>query len=232
MKDPYLYENINVLKNLEQIKDIKELELFENRMTTLAILKLIKENPKIKDIHSIKEIHQVLFEKVYSWAGDYRTINIYKHEPLLNGLSVPYSPATNIKQDLISLNKLFLSQKWIGLNRKSVATQLTVLISKLWRIHPFREGNTRTVATFTHLLLNHLGITFNIEIISTHAKYFRNALVMASLDERPEQHFLENMLFDSIHINPIGRKTSKYKKIKDYSVETYEYDYHYIEKKL
>jgi len=229
MKDPYVYEDVNVLKNLEHIKDTKKLELFENRITTLAILKLIKETPKINDLLTIKEIHRILFEKVYAWAGEYRTINIYKHEPLLNGLSVPYSPATNIKQDLISLNNLFHSQKWVGLNRKSVATQLTLLISALWKIHPFREGNTRTVATFTFLLLKHYRISFNFEIISNHAKYFRNALVMASLDESPEIHYLENMLFDAIKIKPIAINLSKYKKIKDYEVETYEYDYHYTE---
>ena len=229
MKDPYLYEDVKVLKNLEQIKDVKDLELFENRMTTLGILKLIKETPKIKDIYSIKDIHQVLFEKVYVWAGEYRTINIYKHEPLLNGLSIPYSSAKNINQDLMSLNKLLLMQNWVGLSRKSVATQLTLLISKLWKIHPFREGNTRAVASFTFLLLKQYGISFNFEIISTHAKYFRNALVMASLDESPEIDYLENMLFDSINIKPIASNISKYKKIKDYEVETYEYNYHYTE---
>jgi cell filamentation protein len=229
MKDPYLYEDVKVLKNLEQIKDVKDLELFENRMTTLGILKLIKETPTIKDIYSIKDIHQVLFEKVYVWAGEYRTINIYKHEPLLNGLSIPYSGAKNINQDLMNLNKVLLTQNWVGLSRKSVATQLTLLISELWKIHPFREGNTRAVATFTFLLLKQYGISFNFEIISTHAKYFRNALVMASLDESPEIHYLENMLFDSIKLKPIASKVSNYKKIKDYEVETYEYNYHYTE---
>lgn len=229
MKDPYLYEDVNILKNLKQIKDLKGLELFENRMTTLGILKLIKETPKVKDIYSIKDIHQVLFEKVYVWAGEYRTINIYKHEPLLNGLSIPYSGAKNINQDLMNLNKVLLTQNWVGLSRKSVATQLTLLISKLWKIHPFREGNTRAVATFTFLLLKQYGISFNFEIISTHTKYFRNALVMASLDESPEIHYLENMLFDSIKLKPIASNISKYKKIKDYEVETYEYNYHYTE---
>lgn len=229
MKDPYLYGEVGVLKNLESIKDRKELELFENRMSTLGILKLIKEKPKIKDINSIKEIHHVLFEKVYAWAGEHRTINIYKQEPLLNGLSVPYSIAKNIKQDLMRLNEIFLTQKWVGLNRKSVATQLTLIISQLWKIHPFREGNTRAVATFTYLLLMQYGISFNFDIISTNAKYFRNALVMASLDESPEIHYLENMLFDSMNIKPIASNVSNYKKIKDYEVETYEYDYHYTE---
>ena len=52
---------------------------------------------------------------------------------------------------------------------------------------------------------------------------------MASLDESPEIHYLENMLFDSMNIKPIASKISKYKKIKYYEVENYEYDYHYTE---
>jgi len=110
-----------------------------------------------------------------------------------------------------------------------LANQLSLLISEVWKIDPFREGNTRTVATFTYLLLKHYGISFNFEIIPTHAKYFRNALVMTSLDESPEIHYLENMLFDSIKIKPIAINLSKYKKIKDHEVETYEYDDHYTE---
>jgi cell filamentation protein len=129
----------------------------------------------------------------------------------------------------MELNEFFDLQKWVGLNRKAVAKQITLLISKLWKIHPYREGNTRTVAIFTYLLLKHHGILLNFDIMSNHAKYFRNALVMASLDESPEIHHLEKMMFDLITIKSKGVKTSSFKKIKDYEVEGYEYEYHYTE---
>jgi cell filamentation protein len=91
------------------------------------------------------------------------------------------------------------------------------------------EGNTRTVAIFTYLLLKQHGILLNFDIMSNHAKYFRNALVMASLDESPEIHHLEKMMFDLLTIKRNRGTNSKYKRIKDYAVEKYEYEYHYTE---
>jgi cell filamentation protein len=229
MKDPYLYDDVQVLKNIKGIKDAKILDAYENRMTTLGILKLIKDSPSIQTINSIKQIHHVLFEKVYTWAGEYRTINIYKREPIINGLSVPYSPAKNIKQDLITLQAKFKTLYWEKLPHSSLAKQLSVLISSLWKIHPFREGNTRLVTMFMYLLLKQYHAELNVDFISKNAKYFRNALVMASLEESPESHYIENIIFDSIQLRPISSKHSKYKKIKNFDVENYQYDYHYAE---
>jgi cell filamentation protein len=229
MKDPYIDHDVQVLKNIKNIKDEKVLDEFENRMSTLGILKLIKNSPLIRNIDNIQEIHHVLFEKVYIWAGEYRTINIYKHEPIINGLSVSYSPAKNIKQDLITLQAIFNTQCWKKLPRLLLARQLSALISRLWKIHPFREGNTRAVTLFMYLLLKQNQVELNIDFITHHAKYFRNALVMASLEESPELHYLENIIFDSIQLRPISIKRKKYKKINDFDVEKYQYDYHYSE---
>ena len=95
------------------------------------------------------------------------------------------------------------------------------VISRLWRIHCFREGNTRTTITFLHLFMKQLKLKANIDFIGKHAKYFRNALVMASIDKYSEYEHLTNILLDSISMKEIDR--GKDKTIREYEVDKYEY---------
>lgn len=71
---------------------------YENATTTLAITKLQKEKFEVNSLKDIIIVHKILFENVYEWAGKIRTINIYKEEPVLNGLSVEYSNYQDIKK--------------------------------------------------------------------------------------------------------------------------------------
>ena len=79
------------------------------------------------------------------------------------------------------------------------------IISSIWQVHSFREGNTRVVTLFLYYFLKKLGFKVNREFIDKHAKYFRNALVLASIDEYSEYNYLEEILKDS-KIEIIGEK--------------------------
>lgn len=57
---------------------------------------------------------------------------------------------------------------------------LAVFISRLWQIHIFGEGNTRTTAVFFIKYLGTLGFSATNDIFADHAWYFRNALVRAN----------------------------------------------------
>ena len=52
------------------------------------------------DFEHLKAIHYFIFKNVYEWAGEKRTINIYKHEQILAGLSVEYSKSEDIDKQL------------------------------------------------------------------------------------------------------------------------------------
>ncbi|WP_330873208.1 hypothetical protein [Aerococcus urinaeequi] len=68
------------------------------------------------------------------------------------------------------------------------------LVARLWLIHPFREGNTRTVMRFAGLFANAKGILLNSKLLRDHANYVRNSLVLYCVDEAPEkEHFLQIM---------------------------------------
>lgn len=198
-------------------------------MSNLALVMLFKSDIMISDVKVIFKIHKTLFENVYEWAGISRTVNIYKSEPILTGLSVEYSLCNLIDKDLSIINQTYFKNNNLrNLNKEDFIHLFTRLIASIWKVHPFREGNTRTISAFAFLLLRQYGHTFNAELIKENAKYFRNALVMASLKEYAEYQYLQKILNDSIGEDNVVTTSDKYKKIKDYNVEDYTYVYHKI----
>ena len=119
MKDPYVYEDTNILINLKDIKKQDELDEYESSIFKLSFIKLKNDNYIIKDVKDIYYIHKALFDKVYSWAGLSRTINIEKSEYVLNGLSVEYSDYSNINNEIEKLNKEFLPKGHINILKRN-----------------------------------------------------------------------------------------------------------------
>ena len=82
---------------------------------------------------------------------------------------------------------------------------LAVFVSRLWQIHIFGEGNTRTTAVFFIKYLRTLGFSVTNDIFAENAWYFRNALVRANytnlqkgIHETTEylEAFLRNLLLN------------------------------------
>ena len=224
VRDKYLYPNTDVLINKFNIKDSKKLDKVEYTYVSLNITYIIDNPIKINSVFDICIIHKILFKDIYEWAGTFRNLNIYKEEPILTGLSVKYSEYKNINRDLNSLDKRFKSTKWNELSYEDTIDEVILIISKLWKIHCFREGNTRAVTTFLYLLMKQINLKVNVLFISNHAKFFRNALVMASIDEYSEFEHLKNILLDSVSMKETNE--NKYKTIREYEVEKYQYRNH------
>ncbi len=227
MKDPYIYEDSDCLINKANLKDKMKLEEFENRMTKVAFVSIFKNEIKISNSQDIFKIHEILFQNVFEWAGKPRTIDIYKNEPVLGGISVEYSPYYKIIKDLEFIDKKYFKQDWKSLSKEDFIHLFTRMIASIWQIHAFREGNTRTISAFAFLFLKQQGYSYHAEFIKEKARYFRTALVMASLKEYSEYNYLQDILSDAINIEII-ENTNKYTKIKDYNVDSYKYQYHKI----
>lgn len=148
-----------------------------------------------------------------------RTVNIYKSEQVLNGLSVGYSDKEPIKLDLINLFNWSKTIRWHHGNKKLVEDFAAFMI-ELWRIHPFREGNTRTTSIFMYLFAEIHALKFNGQILSRHPGYLRKALVLAAIEEAPEPEYLLIMLKDVLGLSDTdgleqeGQQSEKYKVIK------------------
>lgn len=230
MKDPYVYDNTNVLINLANIKDQKELDDYETTLSRIAIVDILNNPIDITSVNDIFLIHERLFKEVYSWAGKVRTINIYKEEPVLSGLSVEYSDCKSINKDLNRIQKDINSFDWKNESKKEVLSKIARIISGIWQVHAFREGNTRTICLFLYLLMKKYNLKLNIDFIGEHSKFFRNALVLASIGEYSEYEHLEMILSDAISLKKIVDGDKKYQTIKEYNLEKYEYNYHHLKK--
>lgn len=230
MKDPYVYDNTNVLINLANIKEQKELDDYETTLSRIGIIDILNNPIDITSVNDIFLIHERLFKEVYSWAGKVRTINIYKEEPVLSGLSVEYSDCKSINKDLNRIQKDIDSFDWENESKKEVLSKIARIISRIWQVHAFREGNTRTICLFLYLLMKKYNLKLNIDFIGEHSKFFRNALVLASIGEYSEYEHLEMILSDAISLKKIVDGDKKYQTIKEYNLEKYEYNYHHLKK--
>lgn len=102
-------------------------------------------------------IHRKLFTGIYSHAGRIRDYNITKKEWVLDGATVIYGSATEL---LATLDYDFSCEKrfsYKNLSMDEIIHHLAVFISRLWQIHVFGEGNTRTTAVFLIKYLRTLG---------------------------------------------------------------------------
>ena len=93
-------------------------------------------------------IHRSLFAGIFSHAGCIRGYNITKKEWVLNGATVLYGSATELQATLnydLSEERKF---SYKNLSMSEVIHHLAIFISRLWQIHVFSEGNTRTTAVF------------------------------------------------------------------------------------
>lgn len=125
-------------------------------------------------------IHRKLFWGIYKHAGKIRDYNITKKEWVLDGATVMYGSASEL---MATLEYDFSQEKdftYKGLSMDGIIHHLAVFISRLWQIHIFGEGNTRTTAVFFIKYLRFLGFSVTNDIFAENAWYFRNALVRAN----------------------------------------------------
>ena len=153
-------------------------------------------------------IHRKLFTGIYPHAGKIRDYNITKKEWVLDGATVLYGSATELRATLeydLSEEKRF---SYRDLSMNDVIHHLAVFISRLWQIHVFGEGNTRTTAVFFIKYLRTLGFDVTNDIFAKNAWYFRNSLVRANYNDLTRgvhetteylELFLRNLLMGENH---------------------------------
>lgn len=144
------------------------------------IAKLLQTDAFTYSVAGLSAIHRAIFDGVFKHAGRFRDYDISKKEWVLEGDSVLYGRW----QDLRMAIEYDLEQErqfdYTALTKKQMVEHLANFISGLWQIHPFAEGNTRTIAIFTIKYLRSQGFRVNNELFELNSWYFRNALVRAN----------------------------------------------------
>ncbi len=204
MRDPYLYEDSQVLRNKLNIKDQDKLDEAEADYVVYR-LKDLAMNPMPGEYNTehLLKMHHYIFQDLYDWAGEPRVIAIYKEEDVLGGMSVEYSDPFDITKDIHFILSDMRKKAWKNMTREQAATEFCDSLARLWKVHPFREGNTRTTITFCCQYADEIGLNMNREIFEKNSRYVRTALVaynayFADGSNFSKKEYLERIVYDAI----------------------------------
>ena len=204
MLDPYVYPGTDVLKNVLGIKDRGKLGGAEAYYVALPPRELA-ESPLAGDYDftHIAKMHEYIFQDIYEWAGKIRTINIEKEEPALGGLSIEYSDKNQIVDDLAGALKKMTSRHWIGLSLDDRVKYFSEDLAAVWKVHGFREGNTRLAVTFCCQFIEAQGTPIDRTVFEKHSTYVRTALVaycaeFHDLGDLSKKEYLERIIRDAL----------------------------------
>ena len=192
-------------KNKDNHGDDNEEEADE---VATAIYEILNNKSFRFDYLTLKNYHQRLFcnlNKEKYKPGAFRLYNITKNEPILDNDTVNYQSYDMIEETLKYDFQEEKEQNYVDYNEKQLIDRICEFTSRIWQIHPFCEGNTRTTAIFIQKYLISIGFKVNNELFKNNSKYFRNALVRANYtnyskgikaDKKYLIMFFENLLLD------------------------------------
>lgn len=209
------------LKNYYSKQDKNSINYSEMEcdLVSTRIAKLLEDRAFVFSPIQLKSIHRKLFSELLlderdNSIGEYRKYNISKKEPILNGDTVIYGEYTTIddflKYDFENESSKNYSQMSLDKQIKSLAR----FTSAIWQIHPFIEGNTRTVAVFIQKYLLSMGYLVNNDLFRENSVYFRNSLVASNYSNIPKKispdfTYLEEFFLKLLYSKEIGLKEIK-----------------------
>ena len=182
---------VEAVKLVEDYYDTKEgmslpADMHEADVVAARLGVLISEPTFSLSPEFLYVIHRRLFGGIFPHAGIGRILNIAKKEWVLNGDTVYYADAEAVPVLLKQRFEKEASFNYIGIGEDSFLRHLSEFVAGIWQIHPFMEGNTRTVAVFTIKYLRSKRYDVTNDLFAKNAWYFRNALVRANY-ENPRQ---------------------------------------------
>ena len=140
----YCYPGTNVLKNKLGIKDDVSLTIAEKEITSLKLLILYNMPLPVKyDFGGLCEIHKIIFSDLYEWAGQIRQGDFFsKGNSIFCRGQYILKSADKIFSDLLKENYL------IGLKKQIFIERMAYYMGEINALHPFREGNGRTLREY------------------------------------------------------------------------------------
>lgn len=138
----YLDPNTGILRNLVGARTWEQLRVIEDDLVEARAHQLLERPIEGNyDLAHVQAIHHQLFQDVYPWAGENRTVNIVKGQPFARLENIePFTQ--HLATEISRANRLH------GTSSEQFAHQLASFYNQLNDIHPFREGNGRTQRTF------------------------------------------------------------------------------------
>lgn len=206
MRDIYLYDDCPVLINKLGIKEQKllddaEADYVSYRLRELAIHPLKGDY----SYQHLLRMHFAIFKDLYEWAGTQRKLNIYKEEPVLGGLSIEYSDTLDVARDAQQILMEMTAKNWKRMSVSERALEFTDSLAKLWKVHCFREGNTRTVITFCCQYADEKIQHIDRKLFEKNSQYVRTALVaynavFSDMGDLSKKEYLRRIVMDAFGV--------------------------------
>ena len=190
----YCYPNSDVLKNKFNIHDNKLLEKIERKIV-LAKLYELRQNKQIGkfDIRHLISIHKYLFEDIYPFAGLLRTENIAKG-------NFSFAEWEYIESELNKLLNNLENENYLkDLEKETFIKKLSYYMAELNVLHPFREGNGRTIREFIRQLAFINGYVLDMQNIEP--KNMLQACIRSVIDTSDLEDILQKCLKEKKLLN-------------------------------
>jgi cell filamentation protein len=196
--DPYVYPGTNVLRILRGIRDENLLGEFEADVTSRRIRQL--EHRAMAGYFNcphLQSIHRYIFQDVFEWAGEFRTVDIGKGGDLF---ARPEYIATCLEAAFEELAK---ERYLASADLKRFAKRGAYYLGEINAVHPFREGNGRTQREFIRQLAARNGYTIDWWQVS------REQMMDASRQSfSRDEAGLEAVLMAALNNGPNRRRSS------------------------
>ena len=187
-KDPYLDEASGCLRNKLNIADEKKLSRLETILSSLRMTELVHQPLQKKfDLAHLQATHKYIFQDIYDWAGEIRTVDMMKDSTYF----APHFTINRSSKDLF--NQLAREKHLQGLNAEDFSDYAGHFLGEINYLHPFRDGNGRTQRSFMNQLAakNHYFITWD--------KVSPEQMVKASIQADEGDHeLLANIIQDNL----------------------------------
>jgi cell filamentation protein len=179
------------MKNKLGITSADELAKAEADFASVRTFELSK-NPVAGnfDFEHLKAIHRTLFQDVYDWAGVPRDVNMSKGDTYFLDHQEIKPTAAKIFSCLAKENHL------AGLSKRKFSERAAFYLGEIYRLHPFREGNSRTQREFVNNLARQNG--YYIEWRKTDGQELREACRLQAFENDPEASGLANLICRSM----------------------------------
>lgn len=174
-----LTNSADLAREEERLSKKKAVELFEKRFL---------DNLPAGKFSTLQAIHKYLFEDIYAFAGELRTVNIAKG-------NFRFAPLIYLESALENIDKMPQSsfdeiiEKYVEMN---VA-------------HPFREGNGRSTRIWLdHILKNEIGRV--VDWSKVDKEDYLLAMERSPIKDIEIKHLLKNALTDEINSREVYMK--------------------------
>ena len=185
----YCYPGTNVLRNKLNIQDLDILHEAERDYSSIRQVELYKKG--ITGDFSLKHlcsIHRQLFQDIYSWAGELRTVDISKGTIFC---LVPF-----IEEQFAFLYRKLRKENFLKdiTDQKEMAEKLAYYLGEINMIHPFREGNGRTQRIYIEQLCMNNG-RFEIDFTEVSKEEMISASVRSA---KSDNDLLEELIYNCL----------------------------------